>query len=61
MIHAKVIPHSHPHSLMEVLHRMTMRSRSNQMKTEKRRPMTLSMQDTLPNGDPPEVTLWGEA
>jgi hypothetical protein len=61
MIHAKATQHSHSHSLMEVLHRMTMQSRSNQIKTEKRRPITLSMQDALPNGDPSEVTLWGEA
>ena len=61
MIHAKAARHSEPHSLMEVLHRMTMKSRSNQSKSQngKSKAKSFSMQNALPNGDPPEVMLWG--
>jgi len=61
MIHAKTARHSESHSLMEVLHRMTIKSRVNQSKLAagKSRTKSFSMQNALPNGDPPEVMLWG--
>ena len=61
MIHAKAAQHSHPDSLMEVLHRMTMQSRANQARSQsgKNKSKSFSMQNALPNGDPPEVMMWG--
>lgn len=61
MIHAKAAHHLESHSLMEVLHRMTMKSHVTQLKSQagKSRAKALAMQNALPNGDPPEVMLWG--
>ncbi len=61
MIHAKAARHTESHSLMEVLHRMTMQSRNSQAKSKagKTKFKTFSMDNSLPNGDPPEVVMWG--
>ncbi len=61
MIHAKAARHSEPHRLMEVLHRMTMKSHITLLKSlvGMSSSKTLSMESSLPSGDPPEVMLWG--
>ncbi len=55
--HHQSLPH-----LTEVLHTMLMKSRTNQTKPPmvKKGQTRFSMQNSLPSGDPPVTTLWGE-
>lgn len=51
-----------PHTLMEVLHEMTMQSRNKQEQSRKiNNQRSFSMKNVLPNGDPPEVMMWGRS
>jgi len=63
MTHAEVSSRQSSHNLTDVLHHMMIKSRSGHSKVEsgKRSVNRFSMHNSLPNGDPPEVTLWGEA
>jgi hypothetical protein len=55
--------HQSSHNLTDVLHHMVMKSRSRHSKSPagRRAVNKFSMQNSLPNGDPPEVTMWGGA
>jgi len=63
MTHTEESNHQSSHNLTDVLHHMIMKSRGSQTKTQngKRAVNRFSMQNSLPNGDPPEVTMWGGA
>lgn len=61
MIHAAVSRRLPTRRLMNALHRKTTGSVSRvSAVTRGQRGASLSTRSTLPNGDPPSVTLWGE-
>jgi hypothetical protein len=56
--------HGSHHLTVDVLHQMLLRSRSERSKRmggKHAASNRYSVPRTLPNGDPPEVTLWGDA
>ena len=63
MRHVESVSRESSRHLTEALHQMLVRSRGDHSKTQQgKRPVSrFSMQNSLPSGDPPEVTMWGEA